>query len=425
MLHKSLREEKTKRLTPTVRDKDMSNRKLQNLFRSHLNALDNSPQPLKNRKAIQAITQCRTPDMGVSYFSCQSNHKPIEQYHSCRNRSCYLCSPKSKHDWVEKQKDRLLNVPHFHVIFTLPHEYLNLWRYNEQQFSGILFKASQQTLLELLSDPKHHGVTPGLMIALHTWGRQLTLHPHTHCLITAGGVNANKEWQNIDKYLLPIRVVKKLYRGKVQSLLYQALDDKKLILPPDMTRSLFYRLQRQTYQKVWSVRIEERYEHGKGVMLYLSRYLKGGPVKPEQIHFGGKKGVNLRYLDHRDKKTKQLNLTPPELIRRILEHVSPVGMHTVRYFGIYASTHKARELESVKSKGTLCDEKLGASEKLKDMILSCKTCGERAYLTHTRWRCQIKAFSINKANHSPNVQQGDVADLTGKSIGRLSCFSSA
>ncbi len=161
----------------------MSNRKLQNLFRSHLDYLDSTPQPLKNRKAISAIAFCRTPEMGTSYFTCNHQHKPIEQFHACRNRSCYVCSLKSKQDWIEKQKVRLLNVPHFHVIFTLPHEYLSLWRYNQALFASILFKASKETLLELIADTHYHGLLPGLMIALHTWGRQLTLHPHTHCLI--------------------------------------------------------------------------------------------------------------------------------------------------------------------------------------------------------------------------------------------------
>ena len=273
----------------------MTNRTLQNLFRSYLSYLDSIPQPLKNRKAISAIAFCRTPDMGTSYFSCDQHHEPIKQYHSCRNRSCYLCALKAKQDWIEKQKSRLLNVPHFHVIFTLPHEYLPLWRYNQALFASILFKASKETLLELIADKKYHGLVPGLMIALHTWGRQLTLHPHTHCLITAGGVNDIKQWQDITSFLLPIRVVKSFYRGKVQDFIKQAVKERTLVLPPDMTVDQFKQLCQRTYQKQWSVRIEQRYEHGKGVMLYLSRYLKGGPVSPEQLRFNPNRGVTLRF----------------------------------------------------------------------------------------------------------------------------------
>ena len=209
----------------------MSKKIIQNLFKSHEDYLARTPQPLKNRKAIYAIAHCRTPEMGVSYYSCADNHPAIEQYHSCRNRSCYLCSLKTKVDWIEAQKSRLLNVPHFHVVFTLPHEYLPLWRYNETLFTQIIFKASQETLLTLMRDPKYHGVTPGILIALHTWGRQLTLHPHTHCLVTAGGLTPTGDWQSIDDYLLPIDVVKLLYRGKIQGLLRDALDRPSGVAP--------------------------------------------------------------------------------------------------------------------------------------------------------------------------------------------------
>jgi len=404
----------------------MSDRKLQNLFKSHLNYLDSIPQPLKNRKAISAISYCRTPDMGTSYFTCKEQHKPIEQYHSCRNRSCYLCALKAKQDWIEKQKTRLLNVPHFHVIFTLPHEYLSLWRYNRSLFASILFKASKETLLELVEDKKYQGLTPGLMIALHTWGRQLTLHPHTHCLITAGGVNASKQWQDIKQFLLPVRVVKALYRGKVQALLKQAFNAQTLTLPPDMERVDFNRLYQKTYRKEWSVRIEERYEHGKGVMLYLSRYLKGGPVTPEQIGYAPKKGLVLRYLDHRDKRIKHLNLSSKELIKRILEHVPPIGIHTVRHYGIYAASSKNRQLDVVKVKGTLANAQIGAGEKLRDMILSCKTCGGAMHLTHRSWRKTSKAFSINRASNAPDfVQPDDEAEFANVTVGKIRDFSSS
>mgnify|MGYP000636861414 CR=1 FL=1 len=251
-------------------------RLLQNIFCGYADYLNNSKQPLKNIKAIESIRDCRTQAMGVSYFSCKDKHKVIEQPHSCRHRSCYLCAGKSRLKWIESQKARLFNAPHFHVIFTLPHEYLSLWQYNEAWFTQAIFKISSDTLLSLMSSEKFHGVKPGIMMALHTWGRQLNLHPHTHCLVTSGGLNSSGEWQSIDKYLLPIRVVKSYYRSRFQTLIKEAFEQGELTLPPDMDEREFWRLYRVAYKKSWSVRIEDRYEHGKGVMLYLARYLKGG-----------------------------------------------------------------------------------------------------------------------------------------------------
>ncbi|WP_407651352.1 transposase zinc-binding domain-containing protein [Denitrificimonas halotolerans] len=104
----------------------MSNRAIQNLFACYSEQLKNTKQSLKNLKAIDALTHCRTRALGASYYRCKLNHAEIEQLHSCRHRSCYVCAHKQRLDWVERQKARLLNVPHFHVIFTLPHEYLPL-----------------------------------------------------------------------------------------------------------------------------------------------------------------------------------------------------------------------------------------------------------------------------------------------------------
>ena len=97
------------------------------------------------------LTHCRTRALCASYYCCKLNHAEIEQLHSCRHRSCYVCAHKQRLDWIEKQKARLLDVPHFHVVFTLPHVYLSLWRYNEALFARILFKASQETLMQLLA----------------------------------------------------------------------------------------------------------------------------------------------------------------------------------------------------------------------------------------------------------------------------------
>ena len=364
--------------------------------------------------------------MGTSYFTCKEQHEPLEHHHACRNRSCFLCALKSQQDWIENQKSRLLAVPHFHVIFTLPHEYLSLWRYNQALLASMLFKASKETLLELMADVQSHGLLPGLMVALHTWGRQLTLHPHTHCLVTAGGVNASGQWQEIGPFLLPVRVVKSLYRGKVQAMLKQALEKGSLSFPPGMTRAEFLRLHRLAFQKQWSVRIEERYAHGKGVMLYLSRYIQGGPVKPEQLSFDARQQAVLRYRDHRDHRIKEITLHCKTLIKRLLEHVPPIGMNRLRHYGLYAASCKSRRLPAVKDQGMLKEATPGTEVTLRRMLLSCKICGGGVHLIHRSWKKRSKAFSSNREFGAISfVQQGDQAEFANVPIGKLSSFSSA
>jgi hypothetical protein len=309
-----------------------------------------------------------------------------------------------------------LNCPHFHVVFTLPHEYLSLWRYNEVLFTQILFRASQETLLTLMKD-HHHGITPGLLIALHTWGRQLTLHPHTHCLITAGGLNGKNAWQPTGEFLLPIHVVKALYRGNVQGALKAAFESKELTLPPDLPVADFWRLYRSVYQKPWSVRIEEQYAHGKGVVIYLARYFKGGPLNPNQIKACTDKAIEFSYRDHRDQRIKRLRLTPADFLQRLLTHVPANGTHTVRYYGLYAgcAIHKRSRcqaqlgsLQAIKGKGF----------SLRDAVLLCRQCGEPLSLTYSERSRSPKGnsfindeASVWRDGAGGFVQQDVVADI--------------
>lgn len=394
----------------------MSNRAIQNLFSCFSDQLKKTKQPLKNLKAIDALTHCRTRAMGASYYRCKDNHAEIEQLHSCRHRSCYVCAHKLRLEWIEKQKARLLDVPHFHVVFTLPHEYLSLWRYNEALFVRILFKASQETLQQLLAQKRHGGVTPGILMALHTWGRQLTLHPHTHCLVTAGGMDSTGRWKPIGRYLMPSAVIRSVYRGKVQSLIQAAFYAGELSLPPTMSVSQFWSVYRGLYKKPWCVRIEERYAHGKGVVLYLARYCKGGPVDPRQLKTITSDAVTMSYLDHRDKRVKQQRLRPMDFIIRLLQHVTPKGLHTIRYYGLYASASQSRYQQCCQQCGTLEAMPQASRVDRLSMVIYCTTCGEPTLLHRRWWPRRSKGISINKEGlrdrASGHVQQVDEPSLS-------------
>ena len=147
-------------------------------------------------------------------------------------------------------------------------------------------------------------------MTMHTWGRQLTLHPHIHSVVTGGGLDATNQWKDTGDYLLPGRQIKALYRGRFQAKIKHAFESKELELPPDHDRREFYRLYRAAYSKSWCVRIEQQYAHGSGVLVYLSRYLGGGPIHTSQIVRCDSEQIGFRYKDHREKRTKVLTIKP-------------------------------------------------------------------------------------------------------------------
>jgi len=387
----------------------------QNIFRAYECKLGNKKLPHYQRKAVDAITGCRSGELGTSYYQCSEGHTVHEQHHSCRHRSCHLCSRRSRHDWIEAQKKRLLNCAHFHLVFTLPSEYRVLWRYNTAWFVGTLFTCVQETVMTLMADKRHHGVTPGLLCTLHTWGRQLNLHPHIHCLVTAGGLDRSGHWKGTGDYLLPIQVLKALYRGKLQARLKEAFDAGELRLPPDMDGEDFQRRYRQAYGKAWSVRVEEQYRHGKGVVLYLSRYMKGGPLHPAQIRRCDEAGISFVYKDHRDKRRKEKTVRPMAFLEQLLLHVPPKGVHTVRHYGLYAGASRAKRNEGREQMGDLSAIETSDGANCDGVVLwTCKDCGgpmlRRCWTGRKSLRKGISLIGSSKSGAGGFVQPDDATD---------------
>lgn len=255
---------------------------IQDIFVRHFDEVrDNAKLSMPQQRAGHAIVACRTEAMGGHEQCCPDGHFVRTQYHSCRHRSCPTCAEKAKGEWLDRQQERLLPCDHFHVIFTVPHELLPLWRYNRRDFTDALFGACRDTLLQLLGQERHLGATPGILMALHTWGRTLNQHPHIHCLVSAGGLTAQGEWRDVSAdYLLPAGVVKPVYRGKLLEKLSDAMRAGRLRSPGG---ERIEDLLRAAAGKKWNVRLESRYGHGKGVAKYLSRYVRGGPIANTQI----------------------------------------------------------------------------------------------------------------------------------------------
>lgn len=138
--------------------------------------------PQRVWKAAQAVRQCRTATLGGHVRRCPQGHVTEIWYNSCRHRACPRCCSQRISQWLDGWQAQILPTDHFHVIFTLPSELHELWRWNRAALTAVLFSSVRETLLTLLSDSKWLGATPGILATLHTWGRTLALHPHVHCL---------------------------------------------------------------------------------------------------------------------------------------------------------------------------------------------------------------------------------------------------
>jgi hypothetical protein len=315
---------------------------MQDVFREHYEEYEASHQlHSRQTRAASSISNCYTAQLGAHLLACPQGHYQQVQYHACRHRSCPRCAQQGVHDWAEAQLEQLLPCPHFHVIFTLPHELLKLWEFNRERLTQLLFDCVRLSLLELLHNPRHLGAMPGLLMSLHTWGRNLSHHPHVHCLLSAGGLDAQQHWRACKPgFVVPLKPLQMVFRGKLLGGLGQLLSQRGLTLPPTLHEPHWRQLIRQLYGEHWNIEICPPYAHGRGVALYLSRYVKGGPLpkdRPLDMREGSER---FSYTDHRDGRSKTMCLSALEFIERVLWHAPPRGQHTVRRAGLYASAHR-------------------------------------------------------------------------------------
>jgi hypothetical protein len=341
------------------------------------------------RQALRCLLHCRTALLGGHTEVCPEGHVSKVWYNSCRHRSCPQCAFLQTERWLAKKSAQLLPCDHFHVVFTLPSELRLLWRWNQAEMTALLFRVVRDTLFTLLGDPAHLGARPGVLAALHTWGRSLILHPHIHCLVTGGGLAADGTWKSVrNGFLLPVEVVRTFYRGKVLHALEKLLEAGQLQLPPDLTQEAALALLKTVARKKWNVRIQERYEHGRGVATYLARYMRGGPIKNHRLVACDSRRVTFRYGNHREAdaegRAKESVMTLPigEFLDRLLLHVPLPGTQVVRGYGLYSRTDKealGRCREQLgpppEATGTTRRRRKGQVRSPLDELRCCPVCG--------------------------------------------------
>ena len=338
-------------------------------------------------RAAERMLACRTAALGGHKQVCPNGHFQRIWYNSCKHRFCPQCAFTSIERWLARQKARLLECDHFHLIFTIPHGFHPLWRCNRGEMPRLLFRAVRETLVELLDDPEYLGAQVGIIATLHTWGQTLLLHPHIHCLVTGGGLGPDGTWLAAKKgYLLPVRVVRTVFRRKVREAIHAGLRSGTLTVPEGQRVDRWERVLVKLGKKKWHVRIMERYGHGAGVATYLARYLRGGPIRDGRILAFDGETVRFSYTDNRASKRaghkvgEVMELPAAEFLARLFQHVPEPNLKVVRYWGIY-SPNKVDDLER-------CRALLGQAPVPEAEDLSWQECCERAGTRHPE-RCPV------------------------------------
>jgi len=284
---------------------------------------------------LRAITACRTATLGGHVDACSRCDHHAISYNSCRNRHCPKCQAQARQRWLVRREQDLLSVPYFHVVFTLPHQLNPLCQRYPRLLYDLLFRASAQTMLEVAADRKHLGAKIGFLSILHTWGQNLRLHPHLHCVVPAGGFDPSYSRWVHPKYpfFLPVKVLSRVFRGKFLDLLQRVLRQQL----PSLSSALVHNLLLQD----WVVYAKPAFGEPSRVLRYLGRYTHRVAISNQRLLGFDGHNVTFRWRDYaHGNKQRIMTLTATEFLRRFCQHVLPRGFVRIRHFGYLASAHR-------------------------------------------------------------------------------------
>jgi hypothetical protein len=308
-----------------------------------------SPQ---QRKALRDIAACRTATLGGHIEQCDHCSHRVIAYNSCRNRHCPKCQSAARDRWLAERAKELLPVPYCHVVFTVPEQLAPLARQNQRLFYGLLFRAVSQTLLEIAADPRHLGAQIGFLAVLHTWSQNLLHHPHVHCVVPAGGIapDGSKWIPCRQKFFLPVRVLSRLFRGKLLAFLREAYAKGKLQFSGQLAAladpARFQTWLRTLKKSDWVVYAKPPFGGPEHVLKYLARYTHRVAISNGRLVSLEQGQVRFRWRDSKDNnRTKTMTLDAIEFIRRFLLHILPSGFVKIRHFGFLANRNRSVRLD--------------------------------------------------------------------------------
>ena len=281
-------------------------------------------------KAAKSIIRCRTAALGAHVDVCDHCGYQKISYNSCRNRHCPKCQTFAKEQWLGRQREDLLDIHYFHVVFTVPAQLNPAFLHDQRAMYELLFQAASETVLELCADKKFLGAKPGITAVLHTWGQNLQFHPHIHMVVTGGGLTKDGKWRNSKKkFFLPVRVLSAKFQGKFLAMFQQKF--------PDISQELMDVCR----HKKWVVYCKPPFGSAEKVVAYLGRYTHRVAISNHRILSlkDGKVTFLWRDYAHGNQK-KPMTLDATEFIRRFLLHVLPRRFRKIRHYGLTSARGK-------------------------------------------------------------------------------------
>lgn len=301
------------------------------------------------RKVLRALARCRSPDNGANLWRCGGCGALHYAPRSCGDRHCPGCQAERSTRWVARQRQSLLPVSYFHVVFTLPQELHALARAHPQPIFDLLFEAAAKTLLTF--GRQRLGGELGASALLHTWGQRMNFHPHLHMVVTGGALSSDgQRWKNTNqkKYLFPVKALGAMFRGKFMAGL-QALRLKQVF--PEWNTQVWDRLRGDLWTHDWVVHAKQPFAGPEQVLAYIGHYSHRVAISNRRIAAidAEKQTVSFRWRDYaHGSVVRAMTLPAHEWISRFAQHILPPSYVKIRHYGILSNNRRKRDVAAAR-----------------------------------------------------------------------------
>jgi hypothetical protein len=224
------------------------------------------------------------------------------------------------------------SVKHYHIVFTVPEVLNTICLSDSKWFYNHLFATVWDTLRSF--GYSHYTVESGAICVLHTWGQNLSLHPHIHCIVPALGYTLRGGMKHIGKsgkYLYPVTQLSDKFRGKFMAGVKSQLLSKGLLLQ-------YKSFVEKVWRTPWVVFCEPSLGKPEHVVGYLGQYIHRVAISNHRIIEVNDREVRFMLKDFRDEcNVKTTRLTGEEFLRRFCLHILPSGFVKIWHYGIYST----------------------------------------------------------------------------------------
>ena len=305
---------------------------LQRIFTDYYEEIKYTLHPRKTEmENIDKMINCGDPSFGGAMYGCPHCGKLKFVPFRCHSRFCPTCGNKYSMDRTTSMSFKLVNVPHRHCVFTID-ENLRDFFLKDRSLLNCLFHSVSSVISRLFfTMNKSKNFTPGFIMVLHTFGRDLKWNPHIHCLISEGGYSDDGFWRHVKhfNYSYLRNAFRTALLNELESKLGSSFKKVKAKCYSDHNRFLCLR---QTKQM-----------RPQNVIKYIGRYLGRPVIATSRIDKYDDEMVTFHYNRHEDEKYVQETIPAIDFIKRLIQHIPEKHFKMIRYGGLYA---RHRQIDS-------------------------------------------------------------------------------